>query len=71
MKRTHLITAIILVCALWTLTSCTRASTGKQSPGTELQVGESGDSAGPQKYSDGRPVATLRMEAKDHGIVLL
>ena len=27
-------------------------------------------SAAPQKYSDGRPVATLRMDAKDHGIVL-
>lgn len=27
-------------------------------------------SAVPRKYSDGRPVATLRMDAKDHGIVL-
>lgn len=27
-------------------------------------------SAAPQKYSDGRPAATLRMDAKDHGIVL-
>ena len=27
-------------------------------------------SAAEQKYSDGRPAATLRMDAKDHGIVL-
>ena len=27
-------------------------------------------SAAPQEYSDGRPAATLRMDAKDHGIVL-
>jgi hypothetical protein len=27
-------------------------------------------SAAEQKYSDGRPTATLRMDAKDHGIVL-
>ena len=28
------------------------------------------DRSAPQKYRDGRPAATLRMEAKDHGIVL-
>ena len=27
-------------------------------------------SAAEQKYSDGRPAATLHMDAKDHGIVL-
>lgn len=26
--------------------------------------------AAPQKYSDGRPAATLRMDARDHGVVL-
>ena len=56
MKRTHLITAVILGCTLWTITSCTRASAGKQSPDDQ--------------YSDGRPAASLRMDAKDYGIVL-
>jgi predicted GH43/DUF377 family glycosyl hydrolase len=37
---------------------------------TSLIVFASVLSASPQKYSDGRPAAARRMEAKDHGIVL-
>ncbi len=37
---------------------------------TALLVVAAAALAAPQKYCDGRPVATMRMDAKDHGIVL-
>ena len=54
----------ILTFSLGIITSC------NQSPKAEQQDEKVFKSPGLQKYKDGRPEASLRMDAKDHGIVL-
>jgi predicted GH43/DUF377 family glycosyl hydrolase len=61
MIRTRIFSAAILTCTLSAIILCTRSNA--DAPAAPV-------STVPQKYSDGRPAATLRMDAKDHGIVL-